>query len=288
MTKIFVTGANGQLGFDVCRLAEAQGIAAVGSDIDKLDLTDKDAVVAALNCEKPSVVVHCAAYTAVDKAETEPETAMRVNRDATRHIAEWCGQNKAWLIYISTDYVFDGSGEMPREPDETPNPLSVYGKTKYAGEQMTEAFAPNHLIVRTSWVFGRHGANFAKTMLRLGAEQAVVRVVNDQFGAPTFTEDLAVLLLEMALRPCRGVYHAANSGVCSWADFARAILRQAKLPAQVEGVSTAAYFAAAKNPHAERPLNSRFSPRALLQSGYSPLPPWEDALSRFLFGESVS
>jgi dTDP-4-dehydrorhamnose reductase len=275
--KLFVTGAQGQLGAALCAQAAAAGIACAGTDRDSLDITDAAALLAMLDSEKPTHVLHCAAYTAVDDAESHPDLAHAVNTAATAQIARWCGTRGVWLIYVSTDYVFDGSGETPWEVTDTPSPLSVYGKTKLGGEEAVRRYAQKHMIVRTSWVFGENGQNFVKTMLRLGATRDVLRVVNDQVGAPTYAADLARLLLEMVSAPQAGTYHAAGRGNCTWADFAAEILRRARLNARVEGIPSAAY----PQP-APRPKNSRLSPQSLLAAGYAPLPPWQDALSRFL------
>jgi dTDP-4-dehydrorhamnose reductase len=274
--RILITGAEGQLGRDVCREALRRGHEALGVDRADFDLADREAVCAALEAALPDAVVHCAAYTAVDRAENEPDLARAVNEGGTAALAGCCARRDLWLIYISTDYVFDGSGNRPWEPEDRPAPLSVYGKTKWLGE-LAATRNPRHMIVRTSWVFGAHGGNFVKTMLRLGAEQPELRVVEDQVGAPTYTADLARLLLDMAERPQTGIYHASNGGCCSWADFAAAILRAAELPARVIPIPSSDYPQAAR-----RPKNSRLSPRALLAAGYEPLPAWEDALRRFL------
>jgi dTDP-4-dehydrorhamnose reductase len=275
--RILITGAKGQLGHDVLREAAGRGWEATGVDIDDFDLTDGAAARAALEKAEPEVVVHCAAYTAVDKAESEPALARAVNEDGTRHIAEYCAAKNAWLIYISTDYVFDGLGTHARESDEPPAPLNVYGKTKLAGELAARALCGKCVVVRTSWVFGKHGNNFVKTMLRLGGERSEVRVVGDQVGAPAYTVDLARLLCDMAARPVAGVYHAANAGACSWAAFAAEIFAQAGLACRVIPIPSSEYPRDAR-----RPMNSRLSPRALQEAGYAPLRPWEEALADML------
>jgi len=279
--RIFVTGAQGQLGYDVMAEVRHRGWEATGADIGDFDLTDRAATLAALERTQPEAVLHCAAYTAVDRAEAEPERARAVNEDGTRHIAQYCAARGIWLIYISTDYVFDGSGARPWEADDSPAPMNVYGATKLAGERAA-ALCETSMVVRTSWVFGNHGNNFVKTMLRLGRERDAVRVVDDQTGAPTYTADLARLLCCMAARPVRGVYHAAGGGECTWAGFAAKIFALAGLPCRVEPIPSSQYPQAAR-----RPLNSRLSPRALIEAGYAPLRPWEDALAEMLAKETA-
>jgi dTDP-4-dehydrorhamnose reductase len=273
---IFITGAKGQLGGDAALEALRRGWRVTAVDRGDFDLTDPVRSITALALAKPDAVLHCAAYTAVDQAESEAGQAAAVNAAATQVIAEYCRLTGTWLAYISTDYVFDGSGDAPRDTDAIPAPLNVYGQTKLAGE-LAAACCEKHMIIRTSWVFGRGGGNFVKTMRRLGSERAEIRVVNDQIGAPTYTVDLARLLCDMLARPVTGVYHATNAGYCSWADFAREIMVQTKLPAKIVPIPTAEYPQAAL-----RPKNGRLSPASLLRAGYTPLPGWEDALGRFL------
>ena len=275
--RILITGARGQLGHDVVLEARRRGWDVTGVDIDDFDITERAATLAFLEKTAPDCVVHCAAYTAVDKAESEPERARAVNEGGTRHIAEYCAARGIWMICVSTDYVFDGSGDLPHEVDEQPNPLNVYGATKRAGERAVLALCSRFMIVRTSWVFGNHGGNFVKTMLRLGAGRAELKVVCDQTGAPTYTADLARLLCDMAARPVKGIYHAANAGECSWAAFAAKIFELAGLPCRVVGIPSGEYPQAAP-----RPSNSRLSPKALIEAGYEPLPPWESALAEML------
>jgi len=275
--RIFITGAQGQLGHDVVPEAQRRGWDAAGADVGDFDITDREAALAALESAQPEVVIHCAAYTAVDRAQSEPELARAVNEGGTRHIAEYCAAHGAWLIYVSTDYVFDGSGTRPWEVDDAPNPLNVYGATKLAGERAALSLCGNTMVVRTSWVFGHHGNNFVRTMLRLGAARDEIRVVDDQIGAPAYTADLAALLCDMAERPAAGIYHASNAGECSWAGFARAIFALKGLDCRVVPIPSAEYPQAAA-----RPRNSRLSPKALTQAGYTPLRPWEEALSDFM------
>lgn len=275
--NILITGAQGQLGCDVCLEAAKRSWQVTGVDIADFDLTDRAATHAALSEIKPDVVIHCAAYTAVDRAESEPEQAFAVNENGTRHMAQYCAEHGAWLVYVSTDYVFDGSGTRAWEVEDMPAPLNVYGKSKLAGEQAVRELCEQYMIVRTSWVFGRHGANFVKTMLRLAGERASINVVADQIGAPTYTADLARLLCDMAARPTAGLYHASNAGECSWADFAQEIFSYAGLPCVVNDIPSSEYPTPAM-----RPKNSRLSPKALIDAGYDILPPWEDALKRMM------
>jgi len=281
--RVLITGARGQLGHDVVIEAQHRGWETIGADIEDFDLTDHAATLAFLEKAQPALVIHCAAYTAVDKAEAEPELACAVNELGTGHIAEYCAAKGIWLIYVSTDYVFDGSGEQPHEIDEQPNPLNVYGATKLAGERAIQADCGKYMIVRTSWVFGNHGNNFVKTMLRLGAQKEELRVVNDQIGAPTYTVDLARLLCDMAARPVAGIYHTSNSGACSWAEFARKIFELAAINCKAIPIPSSEYPQKAK-----RPENSRLSPKALIEANYEPLPPWESALAVMLSIETRS
>ena len=275
--RIVITGAKGQLGCAVLQEALRRGHDAIGADIEDFDLTDKNAVHAYLTKAAPDFVIHCAAYTAVDKAESEPELARAVNEFGTRYIAEYCAARDVWMLCVSTDYVFGGSGSAPWEVDDTLNPLSVYGATKLAGEQAAQSLCGKHMIVRTSWVFGPEGNHFVKTMLCLGGERTSLNIVSDQVGSPTYTIDLARLLCDMAERPQAGIYHAANAGYCSWAEFAAAVFAQAGISCEVREIPSSEYPQAA-----QRPLNSRLSPKSLIDAGYAPLPPWQDALRRYL------
>lgn len=274
--KVLVTGSRGQLGSDVCKELETRGIPYCGVSTRECDITDAKAVDALLESCRPDAVIHCAAYTAVEKAESEQERCRQVNADGTRSLALACRRTDAKLLYISTDYVFSGEGDQPHRVDDPTGPLNVYGETKLAGEQAVRELLEHHWIVRTSWVFGNHGSNFVKTMLRLGAEREEVRVVDDQVGSPTYTGDLAKLLCDMAVGDKYGTYHAANAGFCSWAEFAREIFRMAGLPTRVLPVSTAEYPS-----KAVRPMNSRLDQSALQKAGFQPLPHWKDALNVF-------
>lgn len=275
--KVLVTGARGQLGFDVVQELERQGILAVGVDMEEMDITDADAVDLVVKDSGADAVIHCAAYTAVDAAEENASLCQRVNRDGTKNIAMACRKYGKKMLYISTDYVFDGEGENPWEPEDHANPVNVYGRTKYEGELAVRETLEAYFIVRVSWVFGLHGKNFVKTMLRLSGERECLRVVDDQFGSPTYTRDLAVLLAAMVQTDKYGVYHATNEGICSWYEFACEIFRQAERMVQVEAVPSDAFPVKAKRPH-----NSRMEKGKLTREGFFRLPRWEDALSRYL------
>ena len=275
--KVFVTGVSGQLGFDVCRVLRDRGIDYRGVSSRELDITERCAVERELRDYAPDAVIHCAAYTAVDRAEDEAERCWRVNAEGTAHLAAVSAALGCKMLYVSTDYVFSGDGETPWEAEDAVLPQCVYGKTKLAGELAVRAMVEKSFIVRTSWVFGKNGGNFVKTMLRLAESREEIRVVADQIGSPTYTADLAVLLCDMIETERYGVYHAANEGYCSWADFAAAIFRAAGKSTRVHPITTAEYPVKAK-----RPLNSRLSRRALDEAGFKRLPSWEDALARYL------
>lgn len=275
--KVFVTGVKGQLGYDVVNELEKRDIEAVGVDIQEMDITDRDSVNRVIRQEVPDAVIHCAAYTAVDAAEENEELCRRVNAEGTRNIAEVCKDLDIKMIYISTDYVFSGQGERPWEPEDEREPQSVYGQTKYEGELAVQELLERYFIVRIAWVFGVNGKNFIKTMLKLSENHDMITVVNDQFGSPTYTYDLARLLVDMVQTEKYGIYHATNEGICSWYDFACAIFEEAGVDVKVIPVSTEEY--AAKAP---RPANSRLDKEKLTENGFEKLPPWRDALKRFL------
>ena len=282
--RILVTGARGQLGQDLVAELDRRGHTPIGVDIEEMDITDPHSVEETLKTLAPEAVIHCAAWTAVDAAE-EPENVERVravNALGTSYITEVCRAQNIPLLYISTDYVFDGEGEHPRLPDDPRNPISVYGKTKCEGEMAVQTWE-KHFIVRIAWVFGVHGKNFVRTMLNLGKTRTHLTVVSDQVGSPTFTEDLSVLLSDMIVTDKYGIYHATNEGYCSWYDFACEIFRQAADLDPVYGnvtvspVDSNAYPAKAKRPH-----NSRMSKDKLTENGFARLPAWQDALARYL------
>lgn len=275
--KILVTGVKGQLGYDVVKELEKRGIEAVGVDIDEMDITDAASVDKVIKEVAPDAVIHCAAYTAVDAAEENEELCRKVNADGPRNIAKVCKELDIKMIQISTDYVFDGTGERPWEPDDKCGPKSVYGQTKYEGELAVQEILDKYFIVRIAWVFGINGKNFVKTMLNLASKYDSLRVVNDQFGSPTYTYDLAKLLVDMVLTEKYGVYHATNEGICSWYEFACAIFKEAGIEMQVTPVTSEEYGA-----KANRPANSRMSKEKLIENGFEKLPTWQDALSRYV------
>ena len=275
--KILVTGASGQLGYDVCRELEKRGADYRGVCSKDFRLDEADSVRAYLMQYAPDAVIHCAAYTAVDRAEDEPELCAAVNSMGTRVLAECCRELDAKLLYISTDYVFPGGGCEPYEVRDETGPLNVYGRTKLEGEQAVRECLEAYFIVRISWVFGLHGRNFVRTMLDLGAKDPAPRITGDQFGSPTYTRDLAPLLCDMVLTERYGVYHATNEGICTWAEFAQEIFRQAGM-----AVSVTPRKAAERPSRAVRPQNSRMSKKSLTDAGFPLLPRWEDALSRYL------
>lgn len=274
--KIFVTGVKGQLGFDVVNELEKRGHDAVGVDIQDMDITDKAAVKKKITESSPDGVIHCAAYTAVDAAEDNEELCRQVNAKGTEHIVSVCRDLCCKLMYISTDYVFNGQGTRPWEPDDEREPLNVYGQTKYEGELAVETLE-KYFIVRIAWVFGVNGKNFIKTMLNLGKTRDSLTVVDDQIGSPTYTYDLARLLVDMIETEKYGRYHATNEGLCTWYEFAREIFKQAGIQVNVTPVTSDQYPAKAK-----RPMNSRMDKSKLTEKGFQPLPPWQDALRRYL------
>ena len=273
--KVLVTGAKGQLGSDVIK--KLDGERHIGVDIEDFDIADEAAVSAWLDKYEPSSVIHCAAYTAVDKAEDEPELCRMINEIGTQNIAKACKKKDAKIVYVSTDYVFGGTGEHFHKPGEPTGALSVYGKTKLAGENAVAELADKHFIVRTSWVFGLGGSNFVSTMLRLGKERGRLNVVSDQIGSPTYTADLAELLVSMVHSEKYGVYHATNEGICSWAEFAAEIFSQAKMKVMVNPIPSSDYPT-----KANRPLNSRLCKQNLDEAGFNRLPHWKNALERYL------
>ena len=275
--KVLVTGVKGQLGYDVVNELEKRGHEAVGVDIEEMDITDADKVREVILKENPEAVIHCAAYTAVDAAEENEEVCRKVNTDGTVNIAKVCGENNIKMMYISTDYVFDGEGEQYWQPDESRHPLNVYGQTKYEGELAVEKEVKKYFIVRIAWVFGVNGKNFIKTMLNLGKTHDELSVVDDQVGSPTYTFDLARLLVDMIETDKYGKYHATNEGICTWCEFAKEIFRQAGMNVKVNPVTSEEFPTKAKRPH-----NSRMSKDKLEEQGFARLPAWQDALERYL------
>lgn len=298
--KVLVTGVNGQLGHDVMNELAKRGIDGIGSDVApsyagvqdgsaattmpyvSLDITDEAKVAATIETMRPDAVIHCAAWTAVDMAEDDDkvELVRNVNVNGTAYIAAACKKVDCKIVYLSTDYVFDGQGTAPWQPDcKSYKPLNVYGQSKLDGERAIVAATEKYFIVRIAWVFGLNGNNFIKTMLRIGKTHDTLRVVNDQIGTPTYTLDLARLLVDMIHTEAYGYYHATNEGgYISWYDFACEIFRQAGYATQVVPVTTEEYGLS----KAARPFNSRLDKRKLVEKGFTPLPEWKDAVSRYL------
>ena len=298
--KVFVTGVAGQLGHDVMNELHSRGYEGIGTDIApeysgiqdhtavtqmpyvQMDITDKEAVEKSITDLNPDVVVHCAAWTAVDMAEDDDkvEKVRAINAGGTDNIAKVCKKIGAKMVYLSTDYVFDGQGEKPWDPDcKDYKPLNIYGQTKLEGELAVSNQLEKYFIVRIAWVFGVNGKNFIKTMLNVGKNHDTVRVVNDQIGTPTYTLDLARLLVDMIETEKYGYYHATNEGgYISWYDFTCEIYKQAGYQTKVIPVSTAEYGAS----KAARPFNSRLDKKKLIEAGFQPLPTWQDALTRYL------
>lgn len=275
--RVLVTGVKGQLGHDVVEELEKRGHAAVGVDIEEMDITDAAGVERVITEADVEAVIHCAAYTAVDAAEDNVDVCRRVNADGTENVAEVCKKLDLKMMYISTDYVFNGQGTRAWEPDDEREPLNVYGQTKCEGELAVEKHLSRYFIVRIAWVFGVNGKNFIRTMLNLGKTHDSLTVVDDQVGSPTYTYDLARLLVDMIETDRYGRYHATNEGLCSWYEFACEIFRQAGMKVNVSPVDSASYPSKAK-----RPMNSRMSKEKLDENGFVRLPTWQDALSRYL------
>ncbi|MGB7594569.1 MAG: dTDP-4-dehydrorhamnose reductase [Erysipelotrichaceae bacterium] len=275
--RVLVTGVKGQLGYDVVNELIKRGHFAIGVDIDEMDITDPASVTQVITEANVEAVVHCAAYTAVDKAEEFPELCNRVNVEGTRNIAVVCRELDLKMIYISTDYVFSGTGNEPFGEYDPKAPTNVYGESKLGGELAVTKLVKKHFIVRISWAFGLNGNNFVKTMLKLGKERGSVNVVDDQIGSPTYTYDVARLLVDMLPTEKYGTYHATNEGYCSWYEFAVEIFRYAKMDVVVIPVDSSAFVV-----KAVRPKNSRLRKTELDQAGFEHLPTWEDALHRYL------
>ena len=275
--KVLVTGAKGQLGFDVVKRLQLENIECHGIDREDMDITDDAEVKSYIANYSPDVVVHCAAYTAVDNAEEEKELCYRVNVLGTRYTAEACEEIDSKMIYISTDYVFDGELDRPYEVDDKPNPINYYGQTKYEGELEVQSILEKYFIVRISWVFGAHGNNFVKTMLKLGKERDEISVVSDQIGSPTYTVDVAELLTDMIKTDRYGIYHATNEGYCSWYELAKEIFNVAGMDVKVNPILALDFKTIAR-----RPNNSRLSKESLSDAGLKLLPFWRNSISDFV------
>lgn len=282
--KYLITGGGGQLGFDVRRdllhrdVSESD-VAAPSSK--ELDITDARAVEKYIGIFQPNVIIHCAAYTNVDGAESDQEACRKVNVEGTRNLVRAAEKVDAKIIYISTDYVFDGESAEPYEIDAKTNPKSVYGQTKYEGEEIVREY-PKHFIVRIAWIFGINGRNFVKTMLKVANDRDEVAVVDDQIGSPTYTVDLAKFLVDLSKTEKYGIYHATNEGFCSWAEFTEEIYKNAGLDTKVKKVSTEEYIELAGKPQAKRPKFSKLSKDSIEQNGFERLPAWQDAVKRYI------
>ncbi len=275
--RLLVTGASGQLGHDVKRVFFKEGDMVVGVDSKTLNVTDEKKVMNFITGNNFDAVIHCAAYTAVDLAEEEMEKCFEVNVTGTKNIALACKKAGIKMIYISSDYVFDGTKRSPYETDDKPNPVNIYGKTKYLGELEVLNNVDKHFIIRVSWVFGKNGKNFVKTMLKLGREKGELNVVSDQIGSPTYALDAARLISQMIKSDKYGIYHATNEGFCSWYDFSREIFKEAGIKTKVNPITSDKYPT-----KAIRPKNSRLSKIKLMENNFNLLPSWQDALKRYL------
>ena len=275
--RILVTGVKGQLGHDVMNELAKRGHTGIGVDVEEMDITDAKKVNEVIRASEVEAVIHCAAYTAVDAAEDQVELCRKINAEGTENIAKVCKELDIKMMYISTDYVFDGEGIRPWEPDDERHPLNVYGLTKYEGELAVEKYLDKFFTIRIAWVFGVNGKNYIKTMLKLSETHDELNVVDDQIGSPTYTYDLAVLLVDMIETEKYGRYHATNEGLCSWYEFACEIFRQAGRDVKVNPVSSDEFPTKAKRPH-----NSRMDKSKLTENGFTPLPAWQDALKRYL------
>lgn len=275
--KVLVTGVQGQLGFDVCNELTRRKIENKGIDRNDCDITDEKAVYSYIKQYSPDVVVHCAAYTAVDKAEDEKEMCYDINVNGTKYIAGVCKEINAKMVYISTDYVFEGTGDKAYEVDDKLSPDNTYGRTKYQGEKEVKKILDKYFIIRISWAFGTNGNNFINTMIKLGETHSDINVVADQIGSPTYTYDLAPLICDMIETDKYGIYHATNEGYCSWADFAKYIFSVTGQNVTVHDVTSEEYPT-----KASRPKNSRLSKESLDKAGFKRLPEWKDAVKRYI------
>jgi dTDP-4-dehydrorhamnose reductase len=274
---ILITGANGQLGKDVEAVCLKRGLAFLSTDTSTMDITNIEQIASIFDCNPITSVIHCAAYTAVDQAEEDSELCLKINVEGTSNLVKICTERNAKLLYISTDYVFDGNKEGYYEIDDLASPQSAYGLSKHLGELAVKNNLTKYFIVRISWAFGFHGHNFVRTMLRLSESREQISVVSDQFGSPTYTKDLAPLLVEMILSDKYGTYHATNEDECTWFEFATAIFKEVGRNTLVIPIATSNYPTKAK-----RPLNSRLSKNSLDKSGFQRLPSWENALHRYI------
>lgn len=274
---LVITGNKGQLGFDLEKVCSARSIDYLGIDRDQLDITDKNAVNHFFDMNKIDALIHCAAFTAVDLAEDQSDLCFKVNTEGTLNLANACKRVGAKFLFISTDYVFDGMKDGIYDTNDATSPKSVYGQSKADAEQYIKTFIEKYFIVRISWAFGLNGKNFVRTMLRLGKEKDTISVVNDQIGSPTYTRDVAELLIDIVSSEKYGIYHATNEGFCSWSDLATYIMSKAQLKAMIQPVPSEMYPT-----KAHRPLNSKLSKQKLSEFGFNRLPSWQDAVDRYL------
>lgn len=279
MLKVLVTGSQGLLGYDVVSELKLRMIECYGATRCDFDLTDFKTTREFICNYNPDIIIHCAAYTDAEKAETDIEKCFCVNSFATENIAKICNEIDAKMMYISTDYVFDGTKDGYYDTNDVPKPINIYGQTKLGGEQAVQRILEKYFIVRISWVFGEHGDDFVKTMLRLGKERKEINVVSDQVGNPTYTKDLAGLLVDMIQTNKYGIYHATNEGECSWAEFAEVIFKIADMDVNVKYITTDKYPLKAR-----RPKNSRLSKSSLISNGFHLLDDWKSALNRYMIG----
>ncbi|XRG77797.1 dTDP-4-dehydrorhamnose reductase [Rossellomorea sp. GAMAL-10_SWC] len=275
--KVLVTGYGGQLGYDVVQECERHALHVKGCGRQELDITKRESVFSIVDSYKPDVIIHCAAYTAVDKAEDDKENCWNVNVEGTRSLVEAAKKHHSKFIYISTDYVFNGKGERPFNEGDQPDPIGYYGLTKYEGEKVVQSFIENYFIIRISWVFGVNGNNFIKTMLRLSETRDELNIVGDQIGSPTYTVDLVSLIVDLVKSDKYGIYHATNEGFTSWADFAEELFKQTDSKTLVKSIASEDYPT-----RATRPKNSRLAKQKLVENGFQSLPSWQDALARYL------
>ncbi|MBJ8006839.1 dTDP-4-dehydrorhamnose reductase [Bacillus cereus] len=275
--KVLVTGAKGQLGQDIVKLLEEQTWKVFAFGREELNITDEKQVNEKVLLIQPDIIIHTAAYTQVDQAESDEEAAFNVNAEGTKYLAQAAEKIGAKFCYVSTDYVFDGTKNDPYKTDDQTNPQTVYGKSKLAGEQYTQQYCSKYFIVRTSWVFGLYGNNFVKTMIRLAEEKDELGVVSDQLGSPTYTTDLALFIIGLVKTSKYGIYHASNSGVCSWYEFAKEIFKQSKKNIIVKPLSTKEF----PRP-AQRPAYSVLDQNKITEQGLTVLPNWKEALERYL------
>lgn len=277
MNNILVTGSTGQLGSDVVKELLKRGYSTLSPNRSEFNLCSEDSIrnyILNSNCE---AIVHCAAYTQVDKAEDEKDLCIKINATATKHIVKCAKILDIPMIYISTDYVFDGTKDGKYTENDETNPINIYGESKLAGEKYVQEILDKYYIVRTSWVFNINGKNFIETMLRLSKANNQLSIVNDQIGSPTYTKDLSRLLVDMLETSKYGLYHATNEGYCSWYEFANTIFKLANINIDIKAINSNEYASRAK-----RPMNSKLSKDKLIEYGFKPLPHWEDALKDYL------